>query len=174
MAVLNCSDKLTEIFPALLLGKDGCNFSLGHYPLLEGPILNKLCDEVQFIMGRVINGFIEFHYIWVVKLFKNCYLCLYGRISMLVFAYENLFELGLVHDLHCEIVLGVLVDTLNDFREFPTSNLFHNDILVNDLFASYFFGDGRDGGDASRTFQVLRATITYRRERSSTISLIFF
>ena len=139
MAVLDGSDELTEIFPALLLGKDGCSFSLGYYPLLEGPILNKFCDEVQFIMGRVINGFIEFHYIWVVKLFKNCYLCLYSRIGMLVFAYENLFELGLIHDLHREIVLGVLVDTLNDFREFPTSNLFHNDILINDLFATNFF-----------------------------------
>jgi hypothetical protein len=93
---------------------------------------------------------------------------------MLVFADENLFELSLVHDLHCKILFGVLVNTLHDFSEFSTSDLFHNDVLVYDLFATHFFGDGRDGGDASCTFIVLRTTITYRRERIAAISLIFF
>ena len=68
MAVLNGSDELSEIFPALLLGKDRCIFSLGHYPLLKSSILYKLCDEIQFIMGRVINRFKEPHNIWVVEL----------------------------------------------------------------------------------------------------------
>jgi hypothetical protein len=39
MAVLDGSDELSEIFPALLLGKDRCIFSFGNYPLLESPIL---------------------------------------------------------------------------------------------------------------------------------------
>ena len=66
VAILDGSDELSEIFPALLLGKDRCIFSFGNYPLLESPILNKLCDEIQLVMGRVVNRFIEPHYIWVV------------------------------------------------------------------------------------------------------------
>ena len=80
MAVLDSSDELAEIFPALLLGKDRCIFSFGNYPLLKSSILNKLCDEIQFIMGGVINRFIEPHYNWVVKLLKNRDLALISRI----------------------------------------------------------------------------------------------
>ena len=89
---------------------------------------------------------------------------------MLVFADENLFELSLVHDLHCVIVFGVLINTLYDFSEFSTSDLFHNDVLIDDLFPAHLFGDGRDGGDASLAFQILRTSITYGRERSSAMS----
>jgi hypothetical protein len=76
---------------------------------------------------------------------------------MLVLANKDLFEPLLIHDFHGEHFFGVLVHALYNFGEFALANLFHDDVLINDLFPTNFLRNSRKGSYASLTLH-LRAS----------------